>query len=133
MTFHFLTAVQLRIRSLSPGQCGMAQLVGASSPRPKGRRFDSQSGHIARLWVPSLVRAHMGKQPINVSLFPSLPLSFSPSTSPSLPLSLKAMGKKRIRSLSYLLRPNISCFRGIHFIFQNCSLCGGKKHVQLLN
>lgn len=31
-----------------------------------------------------------------------------------------------IRSLSYLLRLNISYFRGIHSVFQNFSLCGGK-------
>lgn len=32
----------------------------------------------------------------------------------------------RIRSLSCLPRLNTSCFRGIHFIFQNCSLWGRK-------
>ena len=36
---------------------GVAQLVGASSHRPKGHGFDSQSGHIPRLWVLSPVPA----------------------------------------------------------------------------
>ena len=34
---------------------GVAQLVGALSHKPKGRQFNSQSGHMPRLWVPSLV------------------------------------------------------------------------------
>lgn len=38
----------------------------------------------------------------------------------------------RIRSLSYLLRLNPSCSRGIHFSFQHCSLWVAKR-VQLLN
>ena len=55
----------------------MAQLFGVSSCKPKGHGFNSQSGHIPRLWVRSLVGAHTGGNQsmflsyINVSL--SLP------------------------------------------------------------
>ena len=38
---------------------GVPQLVGESSYKPKSHMFDSQSGHIPRLWVWSLVGAHM--------------------------------------------------------------------------
>ena len=37
---------------------GIAQLVGTSSCKPKGCGFDSQSGHMPRLWVWSLVGWH---------------------------------------------------------------------------
>lgn len=37
-----------------------AQLVGESYRASKGCRFDSWSGHVPRLWVRSLVGAHMG-------------------------------------------------------------------------
>ena len=56
----------------------MVQLVGASPHTPKGCGFDSQSGHIPRLWVLPPVRVHMeGNRPmflshINVDLFLSL-------------------------------------------------------------
>ena len=44
-------------RALSPDQCGS---VGwASSLKVKGHKFDSCSGHMPRLWVWSLVGAHM--------------------------------------------------------------------------
>ena len=38
----------------------VAQLVGALSHTPKGCGFDPQSGHMPRLQVLSLVRAHIG-------------------------------------------------------------------------
>ena len=44
--------------SCHPGQCGSVGWSNISSP--KGCRFDSQSGYIPRLWVPSPVRAHTG-------------------------------------------------------------------------
>ena len=61
---------------------GVTQLDGALSCRPKGHRFDSQSGHIARLWVrsqsgrkqednQSMVLSHTD---VSLSLFLSLPL-----------------------------------------------------------
>ena len=57
---------------LRPGQ--MIQLVEVSSRAPKDCSLDSQSGHIPRLWIQSLVRAHMGG---NRSMFLSLPLPLS--------------------------------------------------------
>ena len=41
---------------VSPGM--VAKLVGMSSHKPKGCRFNSWSGHMPRLWVWSLVGAH---------------------------------------------------------------------------
>ena len=38
----------------------MAQLIGASFHIPKGWGFDSQSGHIHRLWVQSPLEVQMG-------------------------------------------------------------------------
>ena len=52
-----------------------------SSHEPKGPRFRSWSGHTPRLWVQSLVGAHMGG---NLSVFLShidIPLSLSSSLS----------------------------------------------------
>ena len=43
----------------------VAQLVGG---RLKGHGFDSQSGYMPRLWVPSLVRVRTRSQPTEVSL-----------------------------------------------------------------
>ena len=43
------------------------QFVGASPTRLKGHRFNSQSGHIPRMQVRSLVKGCMRKQLINVS------------------------------------------------------------------
>ena len=60
----------------SPGEAG--QLVGACAGTPRGAGFDSRSGHVPRLRVPSLV----WEQLINVSLTPMFL---------SLPLSLKSM------------------------------------------
>ena len=63
--------------------CQVARLVGASSRTPRGRGFDSQSGCIPRLWVQSLVRAHMVDNQlvfffhIDISLFLSPFLSLS--------------------------------------------------------
>ena len=56
----------------------VAQWVGVSPGKLKGCGFDSQSGHMSRLWFQSLVGVHMGD---NLSMFLSLSLS------PSLPLS----------------------------------------------
>ena len=56
----------------------VAQLVGASSCNLKGCRFDSQSGHMPRLRVWSLVRALVrGNQSMSmcVCLYVSLSLS----------------------------------------------------------
>lgn len=44
----------------TPALVGMAQLLGTLSRAPEGRGFDSQSGHISRLWVWSLAGASMG-------------------------------------------------------------------------
>ena len=44
----------------------VAQLVGPSSPTPKGWGFDSQSGHVPRLKVPSPVGVNTGS---NQSMF----------------------------------------------------------------
>ena len=69
----------------------VAQLVGAFSHEPKGGRFDSQSGHMPRLWFQSLVSEHMGGHwlmflsHINVSL--PISLHLSPPLSLSSPLS----------------------------------------------
>ena len=71
--FEFLKILNLALAS-------MAQLVGASSHKPKGHEFDSHSGHIPRLQVWPLVGVCergsplMFLSPIDVS-FPSLPLS----------------------------------------------------------
>ena len=65
---------------------GVAQLVGASSHRLKGRRFDSWSGHTPRLQVWSQVGARAEWQLINVSLAHQC---FSPPLSPCLSFSLK--------------------------------------------
>ena len=46
----------------------VSQLVGASSLTPKGCRFDSQSGHIPRFWVQSLVGVQMCNQSLSLSL-----------------------------------------------------------------
>ena len=71
----------------------VARLVGASSHAPKVCRFDHQSGPIPRLWVQSLVRAHMEG---NWSMFLShIDISFS--LSPSLPVSLKSIIKNILR------------------------------------
>ena len=63
-----------------PGQ--VTQLVKASSCTPKGCGFYSWSGHIPRLWVPSLVRAHMGGNQFiflsHIAVFLFLPLPLKP-------------------------------------------------------
>ena len=69
---------------------GVAQMVGASFHTPKGCGFDFQSGHITRLLVWSLVRAHMGGNgliSVSCQCF-SVSLCFLLSLSLSLPLSL---------------------------------------------
>ena len=68
----------------------MAQLVGVSSHKPKGHRFDSQSGHMPRLWVRSLVGACVrGNQ-----------LMFLSHINGSLPLSLPSLLSKKSISMS---------------------------------
>ena len=64
----------------------MAHLVGALSYKLKGCGFNSQSGHMPRLWVQSLVGVLMGgNRPMFLSHIDiSLPLS------PSLSLFLKS-------------------------------------------
>ena len=58
--------------------------IGVSSPKPKSRRFNFQSGHMPRLWVQSLVRVHSrGNQLIFLSH-----INVSLSLSPFLLLSL---------------------------------------------
>ena len=80
-----------RVCSLKKSQ--VARLVGASSHAPKVCGFDPQSGPIPRLWVQSLVRAHMEG---NWSMFLShIDISFS--LSPSLPVSLKSIIKNILR------------------------------------
>ena len=84
-----ISKIQWFYKNVSGSLTDVAQLVGASSHKLKGREFDSPSGHVPKLWVQSPVGAHMGDNKfmflsdIDVSLPPSLPL----------PLSLKAMKK----------------------------------------
>ena len=84
----------------------MAQLVGVLSYTTKVCRFDSWSGHIPRLQVRSLVGLLMRG---NIPMF--LPhVSLSPSSPPSVPLSLKSINifsnedckKKMLYRISYL-------------------------------
>ena len=57
---------------------GVAQLLGASSCKPKGHRFHSWSGHRSRLWVKSPFRARMrGTQLVFLSPSLSLPSPLS--------------------------------------------------------
>ena len=72
--------VKWRVAALT----GVAQLVRASSHKPKGLWFDFPPGHMPRLWVRSPVRVHM-RQLIDVSLSHRC---FSPSL-PPFPPSLK--------------------------------------------
>ena len=65
----------------------VSQLVGASCHKPKGRRFNSQSRHMPRLQVQSLVRVHMGGSQSMFLFHIDISLSLS------LPLPLKAMKK----------------------------------------
>ena len=68
---------------------GVAQLVRVSSHKPKGHRFDSQSGHIPSLQVPSLVRTHTRRKRSMFLSHINVPLP--PSLSPSLTLSPKSI------------------------------------------
>ena len=82
-------------KKCSPGWCGSVDQALACEP--KGHWFDSQLGHMPRLWARSPVR-HMQ----DVSL--SHPCFF-PSLSPSLPLSLKIskiLKKNKINGVHYL-------------------------------
>ena len=83
MTLHFVISFPQNLRKLIKKNnigtlASMAQVVGALSHRPKGHKFNSQSGHMPRLWVQSPVRAHItGNQSMFLSLsllspFPSL-------------------------------------------------------------
>ena len=57
-----------------------AQMVGTSSCRQKGWRFDSRSGHMLRLWVcPQLGRTQVGKWSLSLSLSFSFSLPHIPS------------------------------------------------------
>ena len=100
----------LQDATAGPGWCGSADWVPAC--KLKGCRFDSQSGHIPRLWVLSAVRAHTEATDCCFSLtsmFLSLSLSLS------LPLFLKtSMPSVKI----FLKKPvtpqrNYKCFSGI--------------------
>ena len=66
---------------------GVAKLVGALLHKPKGRRFDSQSGHIPGLQVQSSVGACSRGKIHNVSLSHHCFSALSPSN----PLSLKSI------------------------------------------
>ena len=90
----------------SPGQ--MAQLVGVWSHIWKCCGFDSQSGYIHRLWVPSPV-GHI--QEATDQCFSSLSLSLSLSLLSLLPFSLKsisissiniALGKDKKRKTKWM-------------------------------
>ena len=63
---------------LCPGWCGSVDWAPAY--KPKGRQFDSQSGHMPGLWAMSLVGGAQGA---------TTHWWFSPSLSPSLPLCWK--------------------------------------------
>ena len=71
------------------GSGPVAQLFGALPCTRKGYRFNSQSGHILRLWVQPPFVVHMGG---NQSVFLSqINVSSSFFFSPHLPLSLKSI------------------------------------------
>ena len=82
---HRIDVKKKRVHALA----GVAQLVGASSSKPKGLGFNSQSGHLPRLRVRSPVGAHMrGKR----LMFPLTPLFLCPPhPALSSPLSLKSI------------------------------------------
>ena len=74
----------IQIYKISTSLAGMAQLVGASSHKAKGRRFNSRSGYMPGLPVQSQVRASTRSNQlmflfhVNVSLslfLPPFPLS----------------------------------------------------------
>ena len=80
----------MRLFKLKKSLASVAQLVGESSHGLKSRGFDSQSGHMLRLWVWSLVRVHTYRKTTNLCF--SLTWCFSPSLSSPF-LALKAMKK----------------------------------------
>ena len=47
-----------QLKKLVGTRAGVAQLAGASSCKPKGRGFNSWSGHMPRLWVLTPVGVH---------------------------------------------------------------------------
>ena len=63
-----------------PGWCGSVDC------EPKGLWFDSWSGNMPGLWARFLAEGIYERQPVNVSLRHQC---FSPSLSPSFPISLK--------------------------------------------
>ena len=66
--FCWVIFLLLYLRNYCSDLASVDQLVGASSYKPKGCRFEPQSGHISGLWIRSLIRMHTGsKKPINVS------------------------------------------------------------------
>ena len=79
---------------------GVAQLVGAFSHTPKGCGFDSQSGHITRLWVQSLVGTRMESNQLIYFFSLSLP---PPSHSVSLCLFLSGSMYKLDHTVSVFL------------------------------
>ena len=77
-----------------PVLASVTQLIGALSSKPKGCGFDSQSGHMPRLWVQSPVWACT--RGTDQCFFLTLML-LSPSLSPSLPISLKSISMSQMR------------------------------------
>ena len=56
----FLSKVRIVAIKSHMSPVRVVQLVGASSGTPNGCQFDSQSGHIPKLWVQSLAWEHAG-------------------------------------------------------------------------
>ena len=84
-------AILVFLKGRERGLAAVVQLVGASSHKPRGHRFDFQSGHIVGLQVQSPGQT-----------LEATDWRFSPSPPPSFPLSLISMGissdedKKRV-------------------------------------
>ena len=118
----------------------MTQLVGASSHKPKGCRFNSQSGHMPRL----LVGPWSGNVWEATNHFFLSHWCFSPSLSPSLPNSLESISKSsdEVKKYVYIyfwenefgevlftMQINLICFRRKLFLTQLLSANTRKTNV----
>ena len=93
--YHFIENTETAFKMSTYALASVAQLVAVLPSKWKGYRYNSQSGHMPRLWVQSLVRAcTKGNQEMFLSHIVSLSLSLSLSLilPPSFPLSLKSIG-----------------------------------------
>ena len=109
----------------------MAQLVGASSPTPKGCRFYPRSGHIPGLQVRSLVGVRMGG---SWSMFL---LHIYVSLSLSLPLSLNQYTYSQVRILFLKLKETGEIYIYIFYVtwytLNILILLCGTSHIQVSN